>query len=185
MYFTIDFNDDGTPLSPAQYDSPESAPNPLPTGEVACTADQYARWQDCVLASGQVASAPAATLLAKAQAAQIALLSTACQSAIYAGFTSSALGSPHNYPANDVDQQNLSASVLASLMPSIPENWTTVFWCEAGGQWAFASHTATQIQQVGQDGMAAILATKTKNQQLATQVMVATTIAAVQAIVWG
>ncbi|MEW9586350.1 hypothetical protein ABQJ48_33510 [Paraburkholderia sp. DGU8] len=46
-------------------------------------------------------------------------------------------------------------------------------------------HTAAQIQQVGMDGKAAILACLTKNQQLGTQIDAATTVEAVQAITWS
>lgn len=120
------------------------------------------------------------------QAAQMASIQAACQAAILGGFSSSALGTPHTYPAKSTDQQNLSASVLASLMPGIPANWTTPFWCEdSSGLWSMVPHTAAQIQQVGQDGKAAILAAIIKNQTLSGQIMAATTIAGVQAIVWG
>jgi hypothetical protein len=124
--------------------------------------------------------------LAAAQATQTALISQACQNAIYAGFTSSALGAAHTYPAKDLDQQNLTASVLSSLMPGLSSNWTTPFWCaDANGNWAYVQHTAAQIQQVGVDGKAAILICLTKNQTLAAQIAAATTVAQVQAIVWS
>lgn len=140
----------------------------------------YLAW----VAAGNTAD-PALTL-AQAQAQQTSALSSACQSAIYAGFSSSALGASHTYPAKDTDQQNLTASVLASLLPALPSNWTTPFWCEdANGSWAYVNHTASQIQQVGQDGKTAILAALSKNQTLAGQVMAATTIAQVQAITWS
>lgn len=171
----------------------DSVISPAPAGEAVIDISDE-QWLAAISTHGYtvkdgvlIAPVPptADELLAAAQAAQINLLSAACQAQIVAGFTSAALGSPHTYPASSLDQQNLSSSVLASLMPNLPANWTTVFWCEANGQWAFAAHTAAQIQQVGQDGMAAVLAAKTKNQQLAAQVLAATTIAAVQAIVWG
>lgn len=129
----------------------------------------------------------AAELLAAAQAAKVAELSTACKAAIYAGFTSDALGSAYSYPAKDTDQQNLSGSVLASLLPSAAGgDWATPFWCaDAAGAWEFRAHTAAQIQQVGQDGKAAILAAMARNQSLAAQVLAATTVDAVAAITWG
>lgn len=127
----------------------------------------------------------AAALLAQAQASQIQILSAACQAEILAGFTSSALGSAYTYPAKPTDQQNLSASVLASLMPGLASTWTTPFWCaDASGVWAMRAHTAAQIQQVGIDGKAATVAAIEKNATLAGQVQAATTVAAVQAIVW-
>lgn len=131
-----------------------------------------------------------AAQLADAQAAKIAVLSSACQAAIYAGFTSSALGALHAYPfkASEAhpDQQNLASSVLASTLPNLPADWTTPFWCaDAIGNWAFVPHSAAQIQKVGQDAMASKLANIQKNATLAAEVMAATTIEAVQAIAWS
>lgn len=133
-----------------------------------------------------VAVAPASLMtLAEAQSEQIAKLSAACQAQIYAGFQSSSLGAAHTYPAKDKDQANLSGSVVASLLPNLPANWTTPFWCEDGnGTWAFVPHTAAQIQQVGSDAKSAIVAALEKNASLAAQVMAAADVAAVQAIVW-
>ena len=117
----------------------------------------YAVYLDWV-AVGNTAD-PFTVPLADAQAAQVGVLTAACQSAIYAGFTSSALGAAYTYPAKDTDQQNLASSVLASLMPANATGWTTPFWCaDANGNWAFVNHTVAQIQQVGIDGKTAILA---------------------------
>lgn len=127
----------------------------------------------------------AAQLLAVAQAAQISTLSAACQATIVSGFSSSALGVAHTYPAQMSDQQNLSASVLASLLPNLPAGWTTPFWCADGsGVWSYANHTAAQIQQVGRDAKAAIVAAIQKKAGLVAQVNAATSAAAVQAIGW-
>lgn len=123
------------------------------------------------------------TTLAQARESKIEELSGACRTQIYAGFQSSALGAVHTYPANDKDQANLAGSVVASLLPGLPTNWTTPFWCQdKSGVWAFVPHTAAQIQQVGIDGKAAIVAALEKNAILAAQVMACTTIAEVQAI---
>jgi hypothetical protein len=126
-----------------------------------------------------------AVALATAQATQALLLDAACQAQIYAGFTSTALGTAYTYPAKDTDQQNLTASVLSSLMPGLASTWTTPFWCEdSNGNWAYVVHTAAQIQQVGQDGKNAILTAMQQLQTLNAQVSAATTVAAVQAITW-
>lgn len=127
---------------------------------------------------------PAPTL-ADEQAAKLAGLSSACRAQILSGFSSSALGAAHAYPAKETDQANLSASVLASLLLGNAAEWTTPFWCQdETGAWAFVPHTAAQIQQVGLDAKAAILAAMSKSETLAAQVRAATTIAAVKAIVW-
>ncbi|MDE2097817.1 MAG: hypothetical protein KGL39_11260 [Patescibacteria group bacterium] len=123
--------------------------------------------------------------LADAQTSQSAIISSACQNQIFAGFNSSALGSVHLYPAKNLDQQNLAASVLASLIPGTPSTWTTPFWCQdSTGNWAMIQHTAAQIQQVGQDGKAAIVAALQKNATLQAQIQSATTVTAVQAQEW-
>jgi hypothetical protein len=176
----------------AFYDSVDS---PVPASVTRVIEITDAQWQECLSTPGHtvvggalVAPTPptAAQILATAQAAQIDLLNAACQAQIVAGFNSSALGASHTYPAQMTDQQNLSASVLASLLPNLPAGWTTPFWCaDGGGSWSYANHTAAQIQQVGQDGKAAILACLTKKAQLAAQVEAATTVAAVQAVVWA
>jgi hypothetical protein len=132
-------------------------------------------------------SAPVGPTLANLKAAQIATLSAACQAQIYAGFTSSALGTVHTYPAKDKDQVNLSGSVVASLLPGLPPTWKTPFWCaDSTGTWAFTDHTAAQIQQVGSDAKVAILDALIKNATLAAQVMdpATNTAAKVAAIVW-
>lgn len=135
---------------------------------------------------GESFSNPAVLTLGQAQAAQITSVTSACQAAIVAGFSSAALGSAHTYPAQVIDQQNLSASVLSSMMPNLPPDWTTPFWCEdAGGNWAYVSHTAAQIQQVGQDGKAAIIAAVQKKAALVAQINAATTVATVQTINWS
>lgn len=128
---------------------------------------------------------PPAPTLAQVQAERLALLASECQADIFAGFESSALGAPYTYPAKTTDQANLSASVLSSLLPNLPANWVTPFWCaDASGVWAFVPHTAAQIQQVGVDAKNAILAAMQKNATLAAQVTQATTVADVIAIVW-
>jgi len=142
----------------------------------------YLAW----VAAGNTASPAPALTLAQAQAAQISTVTAACAAAIVAGFASSALGAEHSYPSQMTDQQNLSASVLASLLPNLPTGWTTPFWCaDTNGNWSYASHTAAQIQQAGQDGKAAIVAAIQKKEGLVAQINAAATVTAVQAINWN
>lgn len=99
-----------------------------------------------------------------------------CTTQITNGFTSSALGAPHHYPAKKQDQDNLVASVADSLIPGAPEDWVTPFWCEAtGGAWAMRPHTAPQIQQVGREAKVWVLGALMKNEGLRQQVADATT----------
>lgn len=148
---------------------------------------------DCMIGSAYangaftlpVPPAPPTPTLAEAQATQTATLSAACHRAILFGFTSSALGAAHTYPTDDKSQFNLAASVTDSLLPNLPANWTTPFMCaDSSGVWAMRSHTAAQIQQAGSDGKAFVLKNLQQNASLAAQVASATTVAAVQAIVW-
>ncbi|MBW4049426.1 MAG: DUF4376 domain-containing protein [Proteobacteria bacterium] len=125
-------------------------------------------------------------LVQQAQTVQIALIAAASAAAQTTGFTSSALGSAYSYPSGLQDQANLTACIVASLMPGNASTWTVEFWCmSAAGVSNFVPHTAAQIQQVGKDALAAIMVQKSKQYALSLQIQAATTIAAVQAVVWG
>jgi hypothetical protein len=122
-------------------------------------------------------------LVQQARVVQLALIAAASQSAQTAGFVSSALGNPYTYPSGIADQANLTAVIVGSLLPG--SGATHLFWCKsAAGVENFVAHTAAQIQQVGLDGLAAIMAWKSKQLTLSAEIQAATTIAAVQAIVW-
>ena len=143
--------------------------------------DIPSNWMSC----GTNTVFPAQTL-AQAQVAQTMLVSTACQTAITAGITSSALGSVYTYPTKATDQMNLTASVTASMIPGNPANWATLLWCQSqGGTWAFMPHNMAQTQKAGQDVMAGILGMMSKNANLATQIAAATSTLAAQAIIWS
>ncbi|WP_316154694.1 hypothetical protein [Cupriavidus sp. BIC8F] len=175
----------------AYYDSVDS---PVPQGVNAIELTD-AEWLACISTPGYkvqdgdlVEPLPptAAQLVAAAKAAQIVSVTEACGAAIVAGFQSSALGAMRTYPSSLIDQQNLSASVLASLLPGLASGWVTPFWCaDAAGLWSYADHTAAQIQQVGQDGKAAIVGAIQKKAELVAAIEAAVTIAAVQAITWS
>lgn len=125
-----------------------------------------------------------------AQTAQTALVSAACQAAIYAGFTSSALGTVYNYPFQDKDQTNLNGDVLLSTLPIAQvAGWTKPFWCADPSvtppAWAMRPHTAAQIQQVGIDAAAAKLACIEKNIAFAAQIAATQDIPTIQSIKWS
>ena len=125
----------------------------------------------------------AAQALVKAQQTQFAAISSACAAAIVGGFKSSALGKAYTYPSNETDQLNLSGSVMSSLFPNLPANWTTLqVCCDASGNWAYLPHTVSQIQQVGIDFKTFKLNCLTRNATLQAQVAAAKTVDAVQAI---
>lgn len=113
------------------------------------------------------------------------LLTAACQTYITGGYQSNALGSVHTYPSTTTDQANMQASVIASLLPNLPSNWTTPFWClDTDGNWSMLPHTASQIQQVGSDGKITITNAQIKLAQLLAQVAGATNASQVNAISW-
>lgn len=118
---------------------------------------------------GSVISDSLATLDA-AKARKLAALEFICREVIFRGFVSSALGQPFRYPARQQDQANLAASVLDSVVPGLPEDWTTPFWAAQGDSWAWRLHTAAQIQQVGRDAKAAVLAAQAINEALGQQI---------------
>jgi len=103
-------------------------------------------------------------------------ISAACRVHIERGFECAALGEVYLYPANPQDQANLVASVTDSLLAGGDPDWRTPFWCAnpTGEQWEFRLHTVDQIQQVGREGKAAILAAMQKNEVLQRQIAVAT-----------
>lgn len=126
----------------------------------------------------QLTAAEAVAALAAVQATQAETLSVACQAAITAGFSSSALGAAHAYPSQPLDQTNLIGAVSSGLA-------NVNFYCaDSTGAWARVSHTAAQIKQVLADGATQRMAYSAKLAGFVAQVNAATTVAAVQAIVW-
>lgn len=110
----------------------------------------------------------------QARASKVEAMRQACEAHIFAGFMCSALGEPFLYPANDRDQKNLVGSVTDSLLAGGDPDWRTPFWCcDAAGVWEFRMHTIAEIQQVGREGKAAIIAALSKNELLARQIAVA------------
>lgn len=115
-----------------------------------------------------------------------AALRAACQQEIWNGYSSAALGAPFTYPATEADQRNLIAAVVASLLPGLPADWTTPFWCvDQSGLWAMRDHTAGQIQHAGADGKACIVAAQRKLAGLLDQVSTAATRDDLDAIGWS
>lgn len=116
---------------------------------------------------------------------KIASLRALCAAEIVAGYTSSALGDEHKYPCRAEDQINMLGSVTDSVLPGLPDDWSTSFWCaDASGNWTFASHTAAQIQKAGSDGKAHILSCQSKLDHLTKAVNAAHTVDEINAIEW-
>lgn len=123
--------------------------------------------------------------LVDAKAAKLLEVDAACAEEIGKGFTSDALGDVHTYPAKATDQTNLMASVLVSMLPVTPEDWTTPFWCaDASGNWGYKLHTAAQIQTVGIAGHASIALAIGKKVVLEQKIAAALSNAEVAVISW-
>jgi hypothetical protein len=176
--YTLIFSESGEGIGGKTY---AAMPATLPAGEYLCTATQAQNPSAWSLVNGTIVAS-----IAAAQAAQIVVLLEACAAAITGGYTSSALGSPHSYGSQPTDQLNMAASVVASLLPALPSTWTTSFKCaDSTGKWAMRPHTAAQIQQAGLDGKTWVTACQNQFDALSAQVTAATSVAAVQAIVWS
>ncbi|KVN73891.1 hypothetical protein WT15_23920 [Burkholderia stagnalis] len=134
------------------------------------TVDQLnAEWQACQLSIAKTAS--------------IAALNAACQTAIVAGFTSSALGVSTFYPTTDTDQRNLQSSALAAAWNAGTAGWRVSLWCQQGDAWAYVTHTAQQVQQVNADWVTFRASAQQKYAAAIDQVNAATTVDAVRAVV--
>lgn len=124
--------------------------------------------------------------LSDAKAARIALLTSSCAAAIVGGYKSSALGNRHLYPSGMTDQINMMGSVTESLLPNLPANWHTPFWCkDEAGSWGFRSHNASEIQAAGSDGKAHVVACQATLAQLSEDVLTSTSVDEVNAISWS
>jgi hypothetical protein len=183
--------DDSNVLS-ARYDSDIHGEN-IPESAIQVSEDLFHRTMNETdgiwsLVDNEVVKLPfPPPSIEQLRADKAADIDLACRNAIYAGFTSNALGAVYHYPAKDKDQSNLVGSVTESLYPNLDPEWVTPFWCatdNANGVWAYRAHTAAQIQQVGTDAKAAIVAALTYNAQLQAQIAVADA-EGLAAIVWN
>lgn len=167
----------------AFYDSVDS---PVPDGVTAIEITD-AEWLAAIQTSAVgytvvdgVLTAPAAKtdaeLLAEAQASQKATLYSSCSAAIVSGFTSDALGTAHTYPSAVTDQQNQNTVANTSS--------GGLLWCESSDSWAFAQHTQAQAQMVVADFATWLNACQSQLVTLSASVAAATTVSAVEAIVW-
>lgn len=112
-------------------------------------------------------------------------LRSACTAAITGGFLSEALGDAFSYPSTSNDQINLMGSVTGSILSDLPADWTTPFWCaDTNGEWSFRPHTAAEIQQVGWDGKAHVVACQMKLETLSARLAGAASAAEVAAVSW-
>ena len=161
------------------YDSIDSPP-PAIASVIAITDAEWQGALSCAYPPVTVVNGalviPTGPTLAQAQSAQVATLRSACQSAITGGFSSSALGSAYTYGSGTVDQANLNTVAGSPAGGSL--------WCETGGVWSFKVHTQAQAQSVLSDFVAWLNSCQAQLATLTGEVNAATTVSAVQAIVW-
>ena len=132
--------------------------------------------------------------LSKVKQDKAAELRNAHAAAYKSGFTSSALGTAHFYSTDNIsnrltsdqiDRDDLQAAILLAMTNRDVPGWSLVYPCRDAAGWARKSHTAAQIIKVGQDGFVAMQDYNIKLTQLLTQMDAATTVAGVEAVVWG
>ena len=149
---------------------------PSGTDTLAVTAEEWASQSGTWYVVNGALTQTDPNAFQKAQTSQIALLRTACQSAITGGFTSSALGSAYNYPSDPTSQSNLNTVAGSPSGGSL--------WCESGGVWAMKAHTQSQAQAVLTSFVAWLNSCQSQLATLTAEVNAATTVSAVQAITW-
>lgn len=168
---------------PAGLDVAESFPFSIVETLFPCDDNVREGW---AFVSGQFSEdQPSPQDLAQAQAERLALLKACCASAIVNGYASEALGASHRYPSGVTDQINMMGSVTASLLPELPADWTTPFWCcSTEGVWRWLPHSSLQIRQAGRDGKAHVVLCQSTLESLTAQVNAAESVDDVAAVVW-
>lgn len=124
-----------------------------------------------------VLSAPPEPDLFSVKTAQLSILSRSCARQIVSGVNSSALGEAYIYASDGVDQRNI-------LLAAQSAKGGLLSCQNASGVWARVAHTQAQAQQVLEDFVTARDAARTKLTGLETQISAATTVEAVQAVLW-
>ena len=118
--------------------------------------------------------------LADAKKAKIAELKAAVEKAIKSGFNSSALGAAHTYDSEQHNIDWIQAAVLSAAKTRITCDDST----GAAASKTPREHTVAQCKTVLTDGMAKLLARKTRFRTLRDKVDAAADVAAVEAIKW-
>lgn len=124
-------------------------------------------------------------LLAKAKEIQLQVLQSACESAITAGFTSTALGASNFYGSLQTDQINLQTMFAASQSSMPPSGY--FIYCSPTPTTTppLIQHTQAQMLQVLADLNTWRTVQQQKYAALVAQVMTAKTADAVRGVVWS
>lgn len=119
----------------------------------------------------------------------------ASHAARLAGFNSSALGSPTHYSTDNVfddsldiekDREDLIATYINALRNKDVVGWAVEYPCKGASDLTYVpkTHTAPQIIQVGDDGIAAQRLVRRRLRLRLGQIATAATVSEVQAVVW-
>lgn len=119
----------------------------------------------------------------------------ASNTARLSGFNSAALGAANHYSTDNVfgdsfdvekDREDLIATYLNALRNKDVLGWTVDYPCKGVGDLTYTpkSHTAAQMIQVGDDGIAAQRLVRQRLRLRLWQIASAATVSEVQAIVW-
>ena len=126
----------------------------------------------------------AAELLEQAKDAKLQLLQSACQSAITAGFMSSALGTPNYYGSLQTDQINLQTMFAASQSNSPPAAYFIYCSQVTTQNPPLVSHSREQMLQVMTDLNAYRTVQQQKYAALVVNIQAAKALKDVQNIAW-
>lgn len=108
-------------------------------------------------------------------------INLACQQEIIGGFISSALGEPHKYDSDIIDQLNFMQAYAIAKIKSQPVPYR--IWSNDGTK-QFYPHTAEQFEIAYQDGAIIKAQALQKCATLKAQIELATTQEELEAIVW-
>lgn len=119
----------------------------------------------------------------------------ASNAARMSGFNSSALGAANHYSTDNVfgdsfdvekDREDLIATYLNALRNKDVPGWTVDYPCKGAGDLIYVAktHTAAQMIQVGDDGIAAQRLVRQRLRLRLGQIVAASTVDEVRAIVW-
>jgi hypothetical protein len=109
-----------------------------------------------------------------------------CGEEIVAGFSSSALGTPHMYPSDTNSQLNLNGSITDSYDPTNSPEWVTMFSCvNSEGIWARRMHTSEQIRLVGKECKLLVTNCLLKKDRLVKLIELAETLEQAQQFTWS
>ena len=155
-----------------------------PNYQVSSTSNEYAdiQWGTYAPISQEELNSK---ILEITKTKKIQELSDACERAIISGFESSAVGEPHIYDSEAVDQINLIGAVMSTAPTQAePMGYSIYYACRdvASGVKEYHEHTHFQLRQVLADGAQVKLTQLQTFHMKRLAVMAATSVSQVEAI---